>query len=323
MDNIFEGKKILYVHGFGSSGQSGTVKHLREMLPEAEVIAPDLPIHPHEAMELLNAICSQQKPDLIIGTSMGGMYTEQLRGFDRIVVNPALRMDETISKNQMLGKVTFLNPREDGIQEFIMTKKLQDEYRQVVINRFQGIENEDNRRVYGLFGLEDTIVDTFDMFAEKYPNAIRFHGEHRLNDSTLYKSVLPVIRWIDEKQLGIVKPVLFICCEDVMQKNWNSTTSMARSIRELTVDYDIYFVTDAPANDSGYISKAAEWIFEQLGVLSFNRIINTNQKHLLFGDYLIHNGDVSDFPGTVIDYSKAELDSWDKILECLLRIAGK
>ena len=36
---IMKGKKILYVHGFSSSGQSGTVVKIREMLPGATVVA--------------------------------------------------------------------------------------------------------------------------------------------------------------------------------------------------------------------------------------------------------------------------------------------
>ena len=43
---LFSGKKVLYVHGFGSSGQSGTVARIREVLPQATVIAPDLPVEP-------------------------------------------------------------------------------------------------------------------------------------------------------------------------------------------------------------------------------------------------------------------------------------
>jgi predicted esterase YcpF (UPF0227 family) len=80
MKDIFEGKKVMYVHGFASSGQSGTVTRIREVLTLAEVIAPDLPIHPVEAMDLLYKICETEKPDLIIGTSMGGMYAEMLHG---------------------------------------------------------------------------------------------------------------------------------------------------------------------------------------------------------------------------------------------------
>ena len=92
---LMKGKKILYVHGFGSSGQSGTVTRIREVLPNATVVAPDLPVEPTEAMTLLRQVCDKEKPDLIIGTSMGGMYTEMLRGYDRIMVNPALEMGET------------------------------------------------------------------------------------------------------------------------------------------------------------------------------------------------------------------------------------
>ena len=74
--DLFKGKKVLYVHGFASSGQSGTVTRIREVLTQATVIAPDIPIHPEEAITLLNNVCSAEKPDLIIGTSMGGMYVD-------------------------------------------------------------------------------------------------------------------------------------------------------------------------------------------------------------------------------------------------------
>ena len=73
---LMAGKVVLYCHGFASSGQSGTVTRLREVMPQAKVIAPDLPIHPAEAIALLHDICKQEKPALIIGTSMGGMYAE-------------------------------------------------------------------------------------------------------------------------------------------------------------------------------------------------------------------------------------------------------
>ena len=100
---LFAGKKILYVHGFASSGASGTVGRIRLLLPQATVIAPDLPVDPFAAIDLLKELCAAEQPDLIIGTSMGGMYTEQLAGFDRICVNPALHLADTILKNNGLG----------------------------------------------------------------------------------------------------------------------------------------------------------------------------------------------------------------------------
>ena len=100
--DLMAGKKIMYIHGFGSSAQSGTVTRIRETFPNAEVIAYDMPLHPAEAISLLHDICEREKPDLIIGTSMGGMYAEQLYGIDRICVNPAFGMHDTfIRKGDM------------------------------------------------------------------------------------------------------------------------------------------------------------------------------------------------------------------------------
>ena len=67
---LMAGKTVLYCHGFASSGQSGTVTRLREVMPQAKVVAPDLPIHPQEAIALLKEVCQEEKPALIIGTSM-------------------------------------------------------------------------------------------------------------------------------------------------------------------------------------------------------------------------------------------------------------
>ena len=47
--------KLIYFHGFGSSAASGTIRTLREMLPDFEVIAPDIPVDPAEALPFLRA----------------------------------------------------------------------------------------------------------------------------------------------------------------------------------------------------------------------------------------------------------------------------
>ena len=121
---LMKGKKVMYVHGFASSAQSGTVALLRQLMPNAEVVADDVPLVPQEAIEFLRRRAEEEKPDLIIGTSAGGMMTEQLYGYDRILVNPAFQMGDTMGKHGMTGKQTYQNPRRDGVQEFIVTKAL-------------------------------------------------------------------------------------------------------------------------------------------------------------------------------------------------------
>ena len=179
--DLMSGKKIMYVHGFMSSAQSGTVKMLQQIMPEATIIAEDIPLHPEEGFGMLKEMAEREQPDLIIGTSMGGMYAERLRGFDRILVNPALRMGDTMSS--MTGKQEFQNPRKDGVQEFMVTKGLIKEYKDFTDRSFEGLSSEDASRVWGLFGDADPVVHTRDLFAEHYSQAIPFHGEHRLIDN--------------------------------------------------------------------------------------------------------------------------------------------
>lgn len=99
---LMAGKKILYVHGFASSGQNGSVRTLRLLMPRAQVLAPDLPVEPFDAMELLRNMVVSEKPDLIVGSSMGAMYAEMLYGVDRILVNPAFQLADTLLKTMGL-----------------------------------------------------------------------------------------------------------------------------------------------------------------------------------------------------------------------------
>ena len=164
--DLMAGKKIMYVHGFLSSAQSGTVKMLQELMPNATLVAEDIPVHPEEGIEMLQKMAETEKPDLIIGTSMGGMYTELLKGFDRILVNPAFEMGDTMSS--MTGKQEFQNPRKDGVNELMVNKGLIKEYRDFTERCFQDITPEEQQRVYGLFGDADPLVHTFDLFHEHY-----------------------------------------------------------------------------------------------------------------------------------------------------------
>ena len=196
--DLFPGKKILYVHGFASSGESGTVGRLRLLLPAATIVAPDVPVDPFEAREMLRKLCAKESPDLVIGTSMGAMYTEQLAGYDRICVNPALHLADTLLKNNGLGRQEFHNPRKDGQTSFMVTKALLEAYREVSDGRFSQVEPD---RVYGLFGTRDTLVDCFDEFAARYPRSLHFDGGHQLNDHAILGEMLGTTMAMSEGEL--------------------------------------------------------------------------------------------------------------------------
>lgn len=324
---IMKGKKILYVHGFSSSGQSGTVVKIREMLPGATVVAPDLPLHPAEAMDLLHNICDTENPDLIIGTSMGGMYAEMLYGYDRILVNPAFQMGDTMLKHGMLGKNTFLNPRQDGVQEFIVTKALVEEYKEITAKCFAGVTEEESRdRVYGLFGDEDPVVHTRDLFSQHYRNAISFHGEHRMNDKILLHSVLPVVQWIDDRQEHRERPIIYVSIDTLRDARGNQMSSAMKAFRYLFEHYAMYIVAPSPAYNPEYITEVMRWAEDVVNVPAWQHLVFTNRKDLIYGDYLIDPSEeygAADFMGTLIKFGSDTFKTWEEIIEFFSRLGGQ
>lgn len=326
--DLMAGKTILYVHGFASSGQSGTVTRLRTVFPQARVVAPDLPVHPAEAMTLLHEVCQKEQPDLIIGTSMGGMYTEQIRGYDRICVNPALEIAETMKAHGMTGTQQFQNPRLDGIQEFYVDKTMVKEYREVSEQRFIGLTDDDCLRVYGLFGDEDNTVDTFGMFSEHYPQATHFHGEHRMNDRSFMHSVVPVIRWIDDRQQQRERPIIYIGIETMVErqeakekKQNMPASSVQKAVRQLIENYQVYFVAEEEA-------ATVSWLAEYIGVPAWHHLIVTHRRDLLYGDYLIEKQETRDkkqdcFLATVIDYGSDTFKTWENIIDYFEKLGGQ
>jgi predicted esterase YcpF (UPF0227 family) len=190
-DNI---KKIMYVHGFASSGSSGTVMALRRHFLGWRVVAPDLPVDPFEALQLLRDTIEAEKPDVVIGTSMGGMYVQQLRGIRRIVVNPSFEMSRSLLFGKM-GRNKYTSKRKDGVTEFRVDKNLVERFKLMERTQFDGITDEDKNLVVGLFGDKDNVVHFYPLMAKMYgeERCRWFAGEHRLNDEVLKKVLVPLI----------------------------------------------------------------------------------------------------------------------------------
>ncbi len=310
--DLMAGKTVMYCHGFASSASSGTVTRMRQVMPQARVIAPDIPIHPTEAIALLRDLCQQEQPDLIIGTSMGGMYAEQLRGFDRICVNPAMEMGETMKTHGMSGTQQFQNPRQDGVQEFYVDKALIKEYKEQSEQRFIGADDQEKARVYGLFADHDDVVDTFDMFHAVYPNAVHFHGEHRMNDVSFMHSVVPVIRWIDDRQEGRQRPIIYIGIETLMDRYQKPTSSMLKAVRLLIEHYQVFFVGSDPVWDS--------WLTEYVGVPAWRHTVYTYRRDLLYGDFLISAQKEGDTMATCLEYGSDTFKTWEDFIAYFERL---
>lgn len=187
--------KLMYFHGFCSSAASRTVQTLRSEFAGDEVIARDIPVDPAMALPFLHDLVEREQPDLIIGTSMGGMYAQQMFGRRRILVNPAFYMSKE-SQVLAVGTFEFFQAREDGATHFTVTPEIIDHFAEMERHQFDGITQWDRENVWGLFADHDNLVNGKPVYLDHYVNAIDFPGEHRLSPEVIRGTVIPLIRQI-------------------------------------------------------------------------------------------------------------------------------
>jgi hypothetical protein len=253
---------------------------------------------------------------------MGGMYAEMLYGFNRILVNPALQMGDTMKEHGMIGAQHFSNPRQDGVQDFMVTKALVKEYKEMTEQCFAQVTKEETARVWGLFGDEDTTVNTYDLFREHYPTAIRFHGEHRMNDNSFMHSVVPVIRWIDDRQEGRERPIIYIGVDALIDKYQKPLSSSQKTIRTLLENYQLYFVAEAPV-DARHYEDINQWLYEYVNVPAWGHTVFTNQRELLYGDYFISTAEKWNGMATHLQFGSDTFKTWDDVAEYFSRLGGQ
>lgn len=95
-------QKIYYIHGYGSSVNSETLKKLQEYYPDAIGLTYDVSNPIHSLSKMASKINSEyEDTPLIIGSSLGGWYAEQLADYviaDYILYNPCISPDVTLAK---------------------------------------------------------------------------------------------------------------------------------------------------------------------------------------------------------------------------------
>lgn len=174
------GKKVIFLHGFFAGGQCEQAQALREALGgKAEVLSPDLPLHPHDAIELIRIICDREKPDLLVGNSCGAFYAQMIApraGIPALLGNPSFTMSAFL--NERIGEHLYKCPRADGNQTFTITAELVEEFRHIETVQFDCCSSYWRDKVWGLFGQSDTLMHGEGLFLEHYNNSVRFPGGH-------------------------------------------------------------------------------------------------------------------------------------------------
>jgi predicted esterase YcpF (UPF0227 family) len=107
---------ILYIHGFGSTGNSFKSEMLKKHFPDETVLCPNLKHEPvRDMMELYSIVDEYKKKEnvLLVGTSLGGYYAYLLSRMLEVpcaLVNPSMKPNETLVKH--VGKCENYNTEE-------------------------------------------------------------------------------------------------------------------------------------------------------------------------------------------------------------------
>jgi len=102
--------QIYYIHGFGSSVNSPTVDLFRTYYPGLIALTYDVNDPSKSILALAKQINSSDSYPIIVGSSLGGWYAEQLTRYvvgDFILYNPAIDPGTTLAKYGVSKDVLF------------------------------------------------------------------------------------------------------------------------------------------------------------------------------------------------------------------------
>jgi len=94
---------IIFIHGFGSSGQGGKANLFRDYFKSTgqPFIAPSLSYVPELAISTLEELIDSYDEVTLIGSSLGGYYSIYLAekyGLKAVLINPAVQSSKTLQR---------------------------------------------------------------------------------------------------------------------------------------------------------------------------------------------------------------------------------
>ena len=193
--------KILFLHGFFASGQCVPAVALREAFEgRAEVLTPDLPMHPEEAVSFIRELCKNERPDVLAGNSCGSFYAQMIApalGIPALLGNPHFQMTEFLKPR--IGAHQYKSPRKNGIQDFVIDEQLIREFAEMQQHQFDGCTSYGKEHIWGIFGEQDTLAHFEPLFLEHYTHSYHFPGGHTPTAEEVRTWYVPLI----ERLLGV------------------------------------------------------------------------------------------------------------------------
>lgn len=178
--------KILYIHGYGSIGNSRTALEIgKNMIGKAEVFSPafsnDLGFSENAKKNIEKAKEFILKNDikLVVASSMGAFTATFISSIPTIIINPCLKPSEQLPL-RIVPNISL-----DEIEK----------YREME-NRI--MPKEDKTMVYGVFANNDELFSYKSIFEEIYDKEKIFTIEdgHRISAENISEVVVPLINKI-------------------------------------------------------------------------------------------------------------------------------
>ncbi len=180
-------KKILYIHGYNSRPEtSSTRRHLQQLLGEGYEVAgvEYTQESPLEGLRQIETAVAAEKPDLVVGSSLGGFFTLCLGcSVLKVVINPCLYPSVELPR---LGYDHLVRPYEALETEKIRSVK----------------DSEDYETTVGIFGDHDELFSYKDAFRKIYRGSKTktISAGHQLTLDDL-KQVAPEMEMLMNKDL--------------------------------------------------------------------------------------------------------------------------
>lgn len=173
-------RKILFLHGFFASGACAPAIALKEYFDgKATVLAPDLPPHPQQALDLIQRVCDQERPDILVGNSNGSFLAQIAASNNNIPAllgNPHLEMTSFLIER--IGTHEYKTPRADGNQQLVIDRTLIDEFAELQRHQWDYCNDTNREKIWGLFGENDRVAHFEPLFLEHYKYSYHFPGGH-------------------------------------------------------------------------------------------------------------------------------------------------
>ena len=148
---------MMYIHGFRSGANGSKREQLQQHFEgRYRVIAPEVDADPETSLAKLNEIFARERPEIIVGTSLGGWMTLMCDSGDAqlVVVNPSTHPEQTLSR--WVGQeLPYFCERLDGVQTYTLTKEVLDKYSRYDITKSI---REKSDRIHALCSTADELI---------------------------------------------------------------------------------------------------------------------------------------------------------------------